>query len=281
MKNNKILLGLILIIILGVCFKLEAANKPAPEELNSFTFYYHDGKKINFDEVRCQIMNCVYPKKWKKGEYETRPEFEERKNKCSCPNDCCENVTVLQDIYFLLPIESLKYNTDRSKFEIIADAGYKMYSSKSKIKPADTSEMKNYYNTKLNEEIEAFMGVNPSDRTDYVNRFADPLNKYQRTYVDSFTREYFTTVIFDTRHDGVGSANEVINSIRFEADSPIEQARRLKIMENNLVFMIRGDMIYEYAKKDGDLTRLRNVFYVDKIILYNVELNDALISANP
>lgn len=281
MKNQRILFGLILIIILGLNFQLEAANRPAPEELNSFVFYYHNGEKVNFDEVRCQILNCAYPQKVKKSQYETREEYEERKNKCSCPAKKCDDVTMLRDIYFLLPIESIKYDSDRFKFEMIADEGYKMYSSSTKIKPADISEMKKLYGTKLNENITAFMGVNPSDRKDYINRFGDPTYKYQRTYVDSFTRAYFTNVILDTRHDKVGSADEVITSIRFEADSPIEQARRLKTMQSNLVFKIHGDMIYQYAKTNGDLTRLRNVFYVDKIMLYNLDLNEALISANP
>jgi hypothetical protein len=269
--------GLILIIFVCIGFPSEAANKPAPEELNSFTFYYSNGTKINFDEVRNELINCIYPKKQSRNEYETKQEFEERQRKCPCIEG---NVTSLKDIYFMIPVASMKYDADNFKFIIVAGAGYKMFTSKTRIEPVHILERK-HDNTKLHEEIEAFIGANPSDRTDYVSRFAESPYIYKRTYVDSFTREYFTNAILDTRHDGIGSGNEVIYSIRFEADSPIEMARRLKTMKNDLVFMIRGDMIFENSKGISDLTRIKNVFYINKIALFNLETGEAIISATP
>jgi hypothetical protein len=283
MKNKEILLGLILIIVLCVCFKSEAASHPVLGELYSFTFYYNDGTKINFDEVRDRLINCIYPPKERgRSEYETRQEYEENKNKCACPESNCENIATLKDVYFMIPVESMRYDADKFKFTIVADAKYKMFASKSRVEPANIIEArKKYYNIRLNKEIKPFMAVNALDRIDYVNRFADSPNLYQRTYIDSFTREYFTNAILDTRHDGIGSGNEVIYSIRIEADSPIEKARRLKTMGNNLVFMIHGDMIYEDSGSTSELTRVQNVFYVDKIILFNLEIGEALISATP
>jgi hypothetical protein len=281
MKNIKILSGLILIIFFCIGIQSEAADKPAPEELNSFTFYYPNGTKINFYDIRQQLINCIYPPKACRSEYETSQEFEERKQKCPPCNECnCDNVTSLKDIYFLIPVASMKYDADNFKFIIVAGAGYKIFASKSRLEPVHILEPK-HDNTKLHEEIEAFIGANPSDRTDYVNRFAESPYIYKRTYVDSFTREYFTNAILDTRHDGIGSGNEVIYSIRFEADSPIEKARRLDTMADQLVFMIRGDMIYENTKNISDLTRIKNVFYIKKIALFNLATEEAIISATP
>jgi len=278
MKNKKILFGLMLIIFFCIGFPSEATTKPAPEDLNSFTFYYPDGKKINFYKIRKQLINCIYPSKATRNEYETAQEFEERQQKCPCLKD---NITSLKDIYFLLPVASMKYDADTFKFMIGAGTRYHMFASKSRVEPVHILEPKQD-NTKLHEEIEAFIGANPSDRTDYANRFADSAKSpLKRTYADSFSRAFFTLAILSTQHDRIGSPDEVVHSITFEADSPIEKARRLNTMADQLVFMIRGDMIYENSKNISDLTGIKNVFYINKIALFNLETGEAIISATP
>lgn len=282
MKNQKTLSVLILIVILLVCFQSSASAKPGPEELNSFTFYYSDGKKVDFDDVRTQLIQCIYPTgEPARGGYETKQEYEERKTKCACPPCNCDDVVTLKNIYFLLPVASMKYDPDHFTFKIVADLKYKMHASKERVAPLSITQAREFYNTKLPNEIKPFMVVNAPDRMDYVNRFSDGKNPWQRSYVETFTHEYFTNVILDTRHEGMGSDNETIYSISFQADSPLEKARRLKTMGNDLVFMIHGDMVYKDASGIGDLTKVRNVFYVDKIILYHSGIADPLISATP
>lgn len=283
MKNRKIILSvLFLIMIFFACFASQASARPTPEDLNSFTFYYSDGKKVNFDEVRETLITCIYPpEEPKRGGYETQQEYEERKIKCACPPCGCEDIATLKDIYFLLPVASMQYDADNFMFKIVADLKHKMLATKTRIDSLSLTQAKEFYNTKLHKEIKPFMVVNAPDRVDYINRFADGKNPWQRSYVDSFTREYFTNVILDTRHEVMGSDQETIHAISFQADSPLEKARRLKTMEHDLVFMIRGDMVYRDASGIGDLTKVRNVFYVNKIILYHSGIADALISASP
>lgn len=280
MKNKKIFLGLCLLMILCVGFQSEAASKPAPDELNSFTFYYDNGTKINFADIREQFINCIYPPKATRNEYETKQDFDERQRKYPCTACNCENFTSLKDIYFMIPVASMKYDADKFKFTIEAGAGYRIFASRTRMEPVNILETTND-NTKLHAEVQAFMGVNPSDRMDYANRFADSPYQFKITSAESFSRAFFTSALLSTKHDDIGSPHEVMSSITFEADSPIEQARRLKTMEDKLVFIIKGDMIYELAKSISDLTRIKNAFYINKIILFNLETKEAIISATP
>lgn len=249
----------------------------------SATWHHADGGSIiNVDAIQNEYNRCRASKDEQppsRGEYETKSEYETKLARYKKERDC-SRFLIQRKIYAQFPL-TLKYNADAERFTLSGDslfirhqASIYEFSSKNFPKNKQFASVGNSLATAIFKH-----NMQPSECFSFQNQYNQTLN----TSIKSLSHKYFkgnsalelslSASYYRDLYDSWCrfSLSGISLKPKLSVSSDIQQARALKVIENNLVFRI-------YFEHNLDKYADHNYVF-QGISIHDYESGEELVSA--